>query len=68
MPASFATFPRNAAIVAVFNTAIAAALGATGPYPFAASLVYSQCIGFVIFLCIDPPRRLLWPPLTRPPL
>jgi hypothetical protein len=68
VPASFATFPRNAAVVALFNTAIAAALGAVGPYPFGASLVYSQCIGFVIFLSIDPPRRLLWPPMARPPL
>jgi hypothetical protein len=68
VPASFATFPRNAAIAAVFNTPIAAALGASGPYGFVPSLVYSQCIGFVIFLCIDVPRRLLWPPAARPPL
>ena len=58
--ADFATLPRNIAIGAAFNTAIAIALSVAGRDSFGASFVYSQCIGLLILLSIDATRRLLW--------
>lgn len=59
-PADFATLPRNVAIVALFNTAIAAALWLGRGGGFGANLLYSQCIGMSILVCIDVTRRLAW--------
>jgi signal transduction histidine kinase len=64
--ADFATLPRNIAIVAVFNTAIAGGLALARSGGFADSLIYSQCIGLSILLFIDGTRRLLWGPRTPP--
>jgi LytS/YehU family sensor histidine kinase len=58
--ANFATLPRNIAIVAVFNTAIAAGIALARQGGFFESLIYSQCIGLLSLLSMDVPRRLLW--------
>ena len=60
VPPRFDTLPRNLAIVAGFNTAIAAGIAAAGRDGFLAALVYSQCIGLLILLSIDLPRRFAW--------
>jgi sensor histidine kinase YesM len=57
---NFATLPRNIAIVAAFNTAIAIALSVAGRDSFGESFVYSQCIGLSILFSIDTTRRLIW--------
>ena len=64
--ARFATLPRNVAIVAAFNTAIAVALAASGRGGLGESFVYSQCIGLAILLSIDVTRRLMWGPAAPP--
>jgi LytS/YehU family sensor histidine kinase len=66
--AAFATLPRNVAIVAVFNAAIAIALSLSGRGPLGESMVYSQCIGFIALLSVDVPRRLMWPGRMPPRL
>ena len=60
LPPRFATLPRNLAIVAGFNTAIAVGIVAAGRDSFGAAFVYSQCIGLLILLSIDLPRRFAW--------
>ena len=64
--ADFATLPRNFAIIAAFNAAIAAGVAFASRGSFGESMVYSQCIGFAIYLPIDVTRRLLWG-AGRPP-
>ena len=58
--ADFATLPRNIALVAVFNTAIAAGIALSRQGGFAESMIYSQCIGLLCLLSMDVPRRLIW--------
>jgi hypothetical protein len=58
--ASFDTFPRNLALVLVFNTLIALGLAAADHGQVFQSFVRSQCIGLSVLLAIDLPSRLLW--------
>ncbi len=58
--ASFATLPRNIAIVAALSTAIAGGIALARHGGFGESLIYSQCIGLMTLLSIDVPRRLIW--------
>jgi signal transduction histidine kinase len=58
--ANFTTLPRNVALVAVFNTAIAAGIALARQGGFAEAMIYSQCIGLLCLLSMDVPRRLIW--------
>lgn len=53
------SFPRQLAIIAAFNTAIALGIAFARSGGFLVSLVYSQCIGLSIFLLIHAAERLL---------
>src|SRR4051812_33956154 len=64
--ADFATLPRNIAIVAFFNTAIALGVSFASHGGFWESMIHSHAIGFSIFLPIDLSRRLVWGD-ARPP-
>ena len=59
--ASASSVPRYLAVVLGFNTLIAAALTAFGSHGFLVNFVFSHCIGLITYLCIDIPRRALWP-------
>jgi len=56
----FATLPRNIAIVALFNTAIALGVSFASHGSFGESMIYSHSIGYSIYLPIDLARRLVW--------
>ncbi|MCX7892513.1 MAG: histidine kinase [Burkholderiales bacterium] len=58
--------PRDAAFVALLNTAIAALLTVGGGTGFLANFVYSQVIGFALLLLIDGGRLVLWPGRSPP--
>src|SRR5882672_9167669 len=64
--ADFATLPRNIAIVALFNTAIAIGVSFANHGSFWETMIHSHGIGFSIFLPIDLSRRLVWGD-ARPP-
>jgi signal transduction histidine kinase len=61
VPVSASSVPHYLAVVLGFNTLIAAALTAFGSHGFLVNFVFSQCIGLITYLCIDIPRRALWP-------
>jgi LytS/YehU family sensor histidine kinase len=67
MRSAFPGFLRSALIVAAFNTAVALLLGAARHGSVGENLVYSQCIGFALFLCVRTVWRTLWP-ARRPPV
>jgi signal transduction histidine kinase len=58
---------RSAAIVALFNTAVAMLLSVARFGPLGETLLYSQSIGLCLFLCVRGAWRALWPG-RRPPV
>mgnify|MGYP001551675070 CR=1 FL=1 len=59
---TFATLPRNAAIVAAFNTLVALSIWLVQRESgLLDNFVYSQCIGLLVFLTVDLLRRAFWP-------
>jgi signal transduction histidine kinase len=59
---TFATLPRNAAIVAAFNTLVALSITLVQRESgLLESFVFSQCIGMLVYLTVDLLRRAFWP-------
>ncbi len=59
---TFATLPRNAAIVAAFNTLVALSITLVQrDSGLLDNFVFSQCIGMLVFLTVDLLRRAFWP-------
>jgi signal transduction histidine kinase len=62
----FATLPRNAAIVAAFNTLVALSITLVQrESALLDNFVFSQCIGLLVFLTVDLLRRAFWPSGAR---
>lgn len=49
---------RDALLVAVYNTVIAAFLTALTPFGLATNLIYAHCIGFSIYACVRGPAAV----------
>ncbi|MFZ1909915.1 MAG: histidine kinase, partial [Burkholderiales bacterium] len=59
---TFATLPRNAAIVAAFNTLVALSITLVQrDSSLLDNFVFSQCIGMLVYLTVDLLRRAFWP-------
>ncbi|HUJ85726.1 MAG TPA: histidine kinase [Burkholderiales bacterium] len=58
----FATLPRNALIVAAFNTLVALSITLVQRESgLLDNFVFSQCIGMLVYLTVDLLRRAFWP-------
>jgi Histidine kinase len=63
---SYSNVPRGVLVTIALSTLIAAAHTAFSGVGFGISLVYSLCIGLIVYATIDLPRRWLWPQGASP--
>jgi Histidine kinase len=63
---SYSNVPRGVLVTIALSTLIASAHTAFSGVGFGISLVYSLCIGLLVYATIDLPRRWLWPQGASP--